>query len=144
MNIRNSRLLALLLGAAFANGSWIAAAPAMAQERAQVPDLVVPETVTGPQKADEAVPKTVAGPQKADEAVPKTVSGVQKQQAGARRTVTGSNIARVRTESSLPLLELDRAYIDQTAAITAPELIQTVPQAQILRSPAMPPAAGRR
>ena len=130
MNIRNSRLLALLLGAAFANGSWIAAAPAMAQERAQVPDLVVPETVTGPQKADEAVPKTV--------------SGVQKQQAGARRTVTGSNIARVRTESSLPLLELDRAYIDQTAAITAPELIQTVPQAQILRSPAMPPAAGRR
>ena len=42
------------------------------------------------------------------------------------------------TERGLPLLVLDRAYIDQSAATTATELIQTLPQAQNFRSPAPP------
>ena len=61
----------------------------------------------------------------------------QKQEETVRKTVvTGSNIARVTTERGLPLLVLDRAYIDQSAATSATELIQTLPQAQNFRSPA--------
>jgi iron complex outermembrane recepter protein len=63
----------------------------------------------------------------------------QKQEKTVRKTVTGSNIARVTTERTLPLLVLDRAYIDQSGATTATELIQTLPQAQSFRIPAPPP-----
>ena len=56
----------------------------------------------------------------------------QKQVKLVRTTVTGSNIVRYRTQDSLPLLELDKAYIDQTGTTTAPALIQTVPQTQNL------------
>lgn len=52
---------------------------------------------------------------------------------GIRATRTGSNIARVRSEESLPLLDIDRAYIDRTGARTTPELLRTVPQVQIGR-----------
>jgi outer membrane cobalamin receptor len=60
----------------------------------------------------------------------------QKQEQPVRKMVTGSNIARVRTENTLPLLVLDRAYIDQSAATSTTELIQALPQAQNFRSPA--------
>ena len=45
--------------------------------------------------------------------------------------VTGSNIARVRKEpAGLPLVMLDRSYVDQTGASNTRELLQTVPQIQ--------------
>ena len=46
---------------------------------------------------------------------------------------TGSNILRVRTDESLPVLGLDRAYIERSGATTAPELLRTVPQIQNVR-----------
>ena len=55
-------------------------------------------------------------------------------QAGIGRAVHGDgvNIARVRKEpTGLPLVVLDRTYIDQTGASTNRELLQTVPQIQI-------------
>jgi hypothetical protein len=61
------------------------------------------------------------------------------QQPTARTTVTGSHIKRVRKEEpSLPLLLLDRSYIDQSGTTTTSELIRTVPQAQNFRAPALP------
>jgi iron complex outermembrane recepter protein len=47
-----------------------------------------------------------------------------------RMTVTGSSIRRTQTEGALPVLTLDRAYIDQSGATTATELIQNLPQVQ--------------
>src|ERR1700730_2170965 len=47
-----------------------------------------------------------------------------------RMTVTGSRIPRPQTEGALPVLTLDRTYIDQTGATTATELIQSLPQIQ--------------
>ena len=52
---------------------------------------------------------------------------------GIRMTRTGSNIARGRSEESLPLLDIDRAYIDRTGARTTPELLRTIPQVQVGR-----------
>ena len=46
---------------------------------------------------------------------------------------TGSNIVRYRTGASLPLMEIDRTYIDRTGASTAPELLRTIPQLQVGR-----------
>ncbi len=47
-----------------------------------------------------------------------------------RMTVTGSSIRRTQTEGALPVLTLDRSYIDQSGATTATELIQSLPQVQ--------------
>jgi hypothetical protein len=52
------------------------------------------------------------------------------QQPAARTKTTGSNILRVRSDHNLPLLVLDRDYIDQSSATNAKELIRSVPQAQ--------------
>jgi hypothetical protein len=57
---------------------------------------------------------------------------VIKQEPAGRTMVTGSNIARVRKEpAGLPLVVLDRSYIDQTGAPNSREMLQTVPQIQI-------------
>ena len=47
-----------------------------------------------------------------------------------RMTVTGSSIRRTQTEGALPVLTLDRTYIEQSGATTATELIQSLPQIQ--------------
>jgi len=56
-----------------------------------------------------------------------------RKQDGMRRTITGSNILRVRSEDSLPLMEVDRTYIDRSGVSTTTELLRTVPQIQISR-----------
>ena len=50
-----------------------------------------------------------------------------------RTTRTGSNILRIRSAESLPLMEIDRSYIERTGATTTPELLRTIPQVQIGR-----------
>ena len=57
----------------------------------------------------------------------------QKPADGMRVTRTGSNIVRVRRDDSLPLLDIDRTYIDRTGAATTPELLRTIPQLQLGR-----------
>jgi len=47
-----------------------------------------------------------------------------------RITVTGSSIQRTITEGALPVLQLNRAYIEQSGATNATELIQSLPQVQ--------------
>ena len=47
-----------------------------------------------------------------------------------RMTVTGSSIRRTQTEGALPVLTLDRTYIEQSGATTATELIQSLPAVQ--------------
>ena len=68
--------------------------------------------------------------QRADGTTPVAASDARKQDRMRRTTVTGSNILRVRPDESLPLLEVDRAYIDRTGATTTPELLRTIPQLQ--------------
>src|SRR5436190_1755301 len=50
--------------------------------------------------------------------------------AAERIEVTGSIIKRVEQEGSLPILTLDRNYIEQTGFTTATELIQSLPSMQ--------------
>ena len=50
--------------------------------------------------------------------------------AQERFVVTGSSIMRTQTEGSLPVLTLDRSYIEQSGVTTATELIQQLPQVQ--------------
>jgi iron complex outermembrane receptor protein len=47
-----------------------------------------------------------------------------------RFTVTGSSILRTQVEGALPVLTLDRQYIEQSGATNATELIQQLPQVQ--------------
>ena len=47
-----------------------------------------------------------------------------------RITVTGSAIRRNQTEGALPVLSLDRSYIEQSGATNATELIQSLPAVQ--------------
>ena len=61
-----------------------------------------------------------------------------------RTAVTGSNIRRVQPSSSLPLLDIDRGYIDRSGTTTAPELLQTIPQLQNFGGPAGLPSGTRR
>jgi hypothetical protein len=110
MNTRNSKSWVVRCGASLGFGWCLAAAAAvLAQQPAQPADAAT-------QKPDAAA-QTPAAPmalQKQAEATP----------------VTGSHIRRVRTpDPSLPLLELDRAYIERSGATNAGELIRTVPQA---------------
>jgi outer membrane cobalamin receptor len=59
-------------------------------------------------------------------------------------TVTGSNIKRAYREGSLPILMLDRTYIEQSSATSATELIQSVPQMQNSGISGAATPAGRR
>jgi len=68
--------------------------------------------------------------QRAESTTPVAASDARKQDRMRRTIVTGSNILRVRPDESLPLLEVDRAYIDRTGATTTPELLRTIPQIQ--------------
>jgi len=68
--------------------------------------------------------------QRADGTTPVAASDARKQDRMRRTTVTGSNILRVRPDESLPLLEVDRTYIDRSGATTTPELLRTIPQIQ--------------
>jgi hypothetical protein len=66
-----------------------------------------------------------------DQAAQKPVASVPLQQQADLTPVTGSHIRRARApDPSLPLVELDRAYIDRSGATNPRELIRTVPQAQ--------------
>jgi len=47
-----------------------------------------------------------------------------------RITVTGSSIKRIESEGALPVITLDRAYIEQTGITNAAELIQSLPAMQ--------------
>jgi iron complex outermembrane receptor protein len=47
-----------------------------------------------------------------------------------RIVVTGSSILRTQVEGALPVLTLDRQYIEQSGATTATDLIQQLPQVQ--------------
>jgi len=68
--------------------------------------------------------------QRAESTTPVAASDARKQDRMRRTTVTGSNILRVRPDESLPLLEVDRTYIDRSGATTTPELLRTIPQIQ--------------
>ena len=68
--------------------------------------------------------------QRAESTTPVAASDARKQDRMRRTTVTGSNILRVRSDESLPLLEVDRTYIDRSGATTTPELLRTIPQIQ--------------
>ena len=68
--------------------------------------------------------------QRADGTTPVAASDARKQDRMRRTTVTGSNILRVRSDESLPLLEVDRTYIDRSGVTTTPELLRTIPQIQ--------------
>ena len=75
------------------------------------------------QPADAAATKPDAAAQ-----TPAATMPLQKQAEAT--PATGSNIRRVRIpDSSLPLVQLDRAYIERSGATNAGELIRTVPQA---------------
>lgn len=74
--------------------------------------------------AQDSAPEAAATISKAD---------APKQDKSVRTMRTGSNILRVRTDESLPVLGLDRAYIERSGATTAPELLRTVPQIQNVR-----------
>jgi hypothetical protein len=116
------------LGQAISAGALVALSPGlMAQEPARQPEPV--------QQQEPLKPEPVL---KRDATLTQEPALTQQP---ARTTVTGSHIARVRKEPSLPLLILDRSYIDQSGAITSRELIQTVPQVQNFRAPALPPSS---
>jgi hypothetical protein len=107
----NIRLLGQL-GRALAVCALAAASPAlMAQDTASQQEQASP-------------------PAQAQQSEPLKPESANTQLAPARSSVTGSHIARVRKEPSLPLVVLDRSYIDQSGTTTSRELIQTVPQAQ--------------
>jgi hypothetical protein len=111
-----SSALALAVGI----GSWIVALPAvMADEPAQQP---------APTVQAQQSPAAIQTQQPA-ETVQVEQSNLARQPA-VRTKATGSNILRVRPDRTLPLLVLDRDYIDQSAATNATELIRSVPQAQ--------------
>jgi hypothetical protein len=114
MKTRKIRFLPLIAGPVLAAGLWIATSPAVLAQ------VVAPDQA---KQADETLSATAGAP------------------AAPRTTATGSNIVRVRKDPALPLLVLDRGYIDQSAATTSTELIQTVPQAQNFRAPALTAAS---
>jgi hypothetical protein len=66
-----------------------------------------------------------------------------KQEPLLRRMLTGSNVMRVTDGRSLPLVILDRAYIDQSGATSAAELIRTLPQVQSFGPAAATPPGTR-
>ena len=109
MKTRNSKSLVLRFGAALGFGWCMAAATAvMAQQPAQTAD---------------------AAAQKPDAAAQTPVATMPLQKQAELTPATGSHIRRVKTpDPSLPLLELDRAYIERSGATNPRELIRTVPR----------------
>jgi len=91
---------------------------ALAQDSAKAQDPAQRAMQDGAQSTEATMPVAAADPRKQD---------------GMRRTITGSNILRVRSEDSLPLMEVDRTYIDRSGVSTTTELLRTVPQIQISR-----------
>jgi hypothetical protein len=81
-------------------------------------------------QAQETAPKTTVAAQTADQ--PRGVTPAAKA-SSARIVPTGSNIVRYRSGESLPLMEIDRTYIDRSGASTTPELLRTIPQLQVGR-----------
>ena len=110
MKTRNDKSFVLRFGAAIGLGWCMAAATAvMAQDVAQ--------------KADATAQKPEAAVQ-----TPAATMPLQKQ--AELTPATGSHIRRVKTpDPSLPLLELDRAYMERSGATNPRELIRTVPMA---------------
>ena len=110
MKTRNSKSFVLRYGAAIGFGWCVAAATAvMAQQPAQSAN---------------------AAAQKPDAAVQNPGATLPLQTQAEFTPVTGSHIRRVRTtDPSLPLLELDRAYIERSGATNPRELIRQLPQA---------------
>ena len=112
------------LGQAISVGTLMAVSPGM---MAQVPAPVpAQEQATQPQATQ---PQATQQPATQQESL--TQDPAIKRDPAARTTVTGSNIARVRKDPGLPLVVLDRTYIDQTGATTPREVLETVPQVQI-------------
>ena len=110
MKTRNSKSFVLRFGAAMRLGCCMAAATSiMAQEMAQKADIAA---------------------RKPDAAVQTPAATMPLQQQAELTPATGSHIRRVKTpDPSLPLLELDRAYIERSGATNPRELIRQVPQA---------------
>jgi hypothetical protein len=116
MKTRKSKSIVLGYGAALGfAGCMTAAMAVMAQEAAQKPDGAV-------QKTDEVVPKSE---------VQKPAPSALVQRQAELTPATGSNIRRFRApDPTLPLMELDRGYIDRSGATNAAELLRTVPGVQ--------------
>ena len=101
----------------------VATTAVTAEQQAQPADAAAtkPDAVQTP--ADAAATKPDAAAQ-----TPAATMPLQKQAEAT--PATGSNIRRVRIpDSSLPLVQLDRAYIERSGATNAGELLRTVPQA---------------
>jgi iron complex outermembrane receptor protein len=116
MSTRTKNPLSSSLGQAVALGAWIAVAPGVTAQEPAVKPAAMPAPVQ--QQDATAAQEPFSKPEQAQKPPP------------VRSKVTGSSIARVRTDRGLPLLVLDRGYIDQSGATTSTELIQTIPQAQ--------------
>lgn len=86
------------------------------------------------QQSDTAPKQTVADMKAPPEQTPPVV----------RTTVTGSNIRRVQPPPTLPLLDIDRDYIDRSGTTTPIELLRTIPQMQNFGAPAVLPGGTRR
>jgi hypothetical protein len=122
------------------------AEPAPKPEQALVKEQVPKQDQAAEQdqapKQGQALKPDQASKQKQDQASKQKQA--LKQEPVVRQRVTGSNILRPTTAGTgSPVLVLDGAYIDQSGATTAPELIGTVPQAQVLGNTA-PAPSGRR
>ena len=115
-----SASLALALG----SGLWIVgSSAAMADEPVQQPAPTAQTQQTSP---------GLQSPQAFSQAG-QTQQCTPAQQPPARVRLTGSNILRPVPDCSLPLLMLDRGYIDQSGAMDSTQLLRSVPQVQFSR-----------
>ncbi len=130
---RTSLTLAVVLGA----GSWGLVSPAA------LADQPAPQQTVQAQQAPEAVQaqqptagaSQVQQDSKALQSPPQGPQAGQTQQCaaaqqGERMKFTGSNISRPRSDCSLPLVTLDRGYIDQSGALTTGGVVRSYPAAQ--------------
>ncbi len=131
---RTSLTLALAVGI----GSWAVVSPAaLADEPApqqavqaqQAPEAAQAQQpsagTTQVQQDPTALQSQPQGPQAGQ-----TQQCAAAQQPGARMRVTGSNISRPRSDCSLPLVTLDRGYIDQSGALTTGGVVRSYSAAQ--------------
>jgi outer membrane cobalamin receptor len=120
------------------------AVPVMAEEPAVKPEAAVQKADAAVQTPDAAVQKPEAAVQKADGTAAQADGAAKKVETAKSSAIpptqrqaelmpsTGSNIRRFRApDTTLPHVELDRAYIDQSGATNAAELLRTVPQVQV-------------
>ena len=123
MKSRNKVSIVLYSVAVGFGCSMAAATAVLAQEPAQKPDAAV-------QKADGAVVQSDGAVPKLEMAKSDAIPSIQRQAELIPNT--GSNIRRYRApDTTLPHVELDRAYIDRSGATNAAELLRTVPQVQV-------------